>query len=212
LEDRDFADMLGEVIETENIIMTDQNDIEMTIYESDVFDRFLHEYANVEKIQAVEGAKHLPLREVLIASASTIGTLRYLSRRLGWNLDFEGMTIRYVGRDVDVDLPRQVEHLRGRSQGTTMPALDDVMREFADARAQFTDLHLHSSGHDICEIVSKGVHDVFGRAHVALTRGGRAVEEVFRAAFTAQNFAATQLFTQIRAWERKRTPFRILYQ
>src|SRR5260221_4475516 len=210
--DRDFADMLNETFDTENIVMTDHNDIEMTIYQSDVFDRFISEYANAEKVRAVENAKQLPLREILVSSASTLGTLRYLSRSLGWNLDFEGMTVRFIDRDVQVDLPRQVEHLRGRSRRTTMPNLDDVMQLFNDARRRFADRCLHSCGHDICEIMSKGIHDVFGRAHVALSRGGLAVEEVFRAAFTAENFAATQLFADIRAWETTRVPFSILYQ
>lgn len=210
--DRDFADMLNETFETENIVMTDENDIEMTIYQSDVFERFITEYANSDKVRAVENAEQLPLREILVRSASTIGTLRYLSRSLGWNLNFEGMTVRFVERDVQVDLPRQVEHLRGRSQGTAMPNLEEVMQMFNDARKRFVDLCLHSCGHHICEVVSKGIHDVFGRAHVALGRGGLAVEEIFRAAFTAENFTATQLFADIRAWEAKRVPFRILYQ
>src|SRR5271165_4769583 len=99
--DRDFSEMLNETFDSENLVLTDENDIEMTIYQSDVFDRFMCEYANCDKVFAVATTKRLSLREVLIRSASTVGTLRYLSRKHGWNLDFDGMTIRFVDRDVE---------------------------------------------------------------------------------------------------------------
>jgi hypothetical protein len=209
--DRDFGHILNEQLKSENLIVTAENDIELVIFQSEAFERFIAEYANADKVAALEAAMQRSLREVLICSASTIGTLRYLSKLRRWNLDFEGMTIRYVDRrEMDIDLDLEIEHLRGRSYPTTMPIVQSVREEFDCARRQFPDLLSHTHGHDLCEIVSKGIHEVFGRANVALGRGGAAVEEVLRAAFSVENFRASPLFAGICAWERNHRPFRIL--
>jgi hypothetical protein len=47
---------------------------------------------------------------------------------------------------------------------------------------------------------------VFGRAHIALGNSGFAVEEVFRACYTMNNFRDTALFGKIVAWETKNLP------
>jgi hypothetical protein len=43
-----------------------------------------------------------------------------------------------------------------------------------------------------------------------LARGGRAVEEVIRAAYSRENFEKTELYSAIRAWEAKRELFVVL--
>jgi hypothetical protein len=91
-----------------------------------------------------------------------------------------------------------------------MSALEEVRRHVDDARSRFPWPLSFAAGHDICEIVGRGVHHVFGRAQVALGRTGTAVEEVLRAAFTYDNFSATKLFADIKAWEAAHPPFRIL--
>jgi hypothetical protein len=123
------------------------------------------------------------------------------------------MEFRFVSRrDIEIDVDRQIEHLRGRSRGTAMPSADEVKRAMEQTMDQHSGALTLVCGHDLCEIVSKGVHDIFGRAHVALSRTGIAVEEVFRAAYSRSDFESSSLIRQIRAWEAKRRPFRILGQ
>lgn len=209
--DKDHSPMLNEILPNENLLLTDENDLEMTILCSETLDRFLTEYGNPEKIAALENAKHLSLRDILIQSASVIGTILFLSKTNGWNLKFEEMTLRFTGRDgLDIDLDRQIEHLRGRSPGTPMPASNAVRAQFEAARQQHPDLLSHTRGCDTCEVLSKGVHDVFGRNHHNLARGGLAAEEVIRAAYSPENFLQNQLYAGIRAWEAQRAPFRVL--
>jgi hypothetical protein len=209
--DKDYSTLMNETISSENLLLTDENDIELTILCSDTLDRFIAEYGSPEKINAIENSKGLPLREILIRSASTIGTLLLLSKTSGWNLDFKRMTFRFSTRaDVDIDLDKQIEHLRGRSPGTTMPSLDVVKAQIETARRQHTALLSHARGCDVCEVLSKGVHDVFGRNRHNLSRGGAAVEEVIRAAYSRENFERTKLYAEIRAWEAKRTPLKVL--
>src|SRR5437763_6191967 len=53
--DKDFSPLLSETrYESENLLQTDENDIELTILCSDTLDRFLAEYGNPTKITAVE--------------------------------------------------------------------------------------------------------------------------------------------------------------
>lgn len=129
LIDKDFADMLGEETDKRNVITTEENDIEVMIFRTQVFERFLAEYCNDHKIKILESRKSAPLRDILVNSAASIGTIRYLSRRQQWNIDFQEMTYRFKKRnDVEVDIARQIEHLRGRSRSSPMPPTPDVLR------------------------------------------------------------------------------------
>jgi hypothetical protein len=85
------------------------------------------------------------------------------------------------------------------------------MQLFDKARRQYTNLRYHCCGHDICELVSRGIRVMFGRANVQLNRGGLAVEEVFRTSYTRENFYGTRLWADIRKCEDKRVPFRVLF-
>lgn len=211
LVDKDFSILLNEVVESDNLIFTDENDIEMTIFQSDVLDRVVHEYCNPNLVDELETREGSSFREILLRSASKLGALRYLSRVHEWHLTFDGMTIRYLPDGaVSIDIDRQIDHLRGRSVGTTMP-LNQQGRPLLDTvHQQFPDPKLLARGHDVCEIISKVIHDVCGRANIALGRGGIAVEEIFRAAFSTENFHGTNLFELIRTWEYRRPGYRIL--
>jgi Protein of unknown function (DUF4435) len=213
LIDHDFSKMLSERIASRNIILTDENDVEVMIFVSDVFERFIIEYASPDKINAVEGEKGMSIRDVLILSASVVGTLRYLSRKLDWRLNFEDMTYRFTRRDdIEIDLDRQIEHLRGRSQGTPMPLIDEVKRHISAAGAGgISDKLPYVCGHDLCGIISKGVHKVFGRAHTALGAGGVAVEEVFRTSYTLENFRKSSIYKRLKDWETANRPYRVLF-
>jgi hypothetical protein len=209
--DGDFSQLLNERLPQENLLVTDENDIELTILRSDTLDRFLAEYGSREKVVALENARTQSVREILVRSASAIGTLVLLSRKHGWNLDFKEMTFRFLDRDtIEIDLNKQIEHLRGRTQGTTMPDLDAVKAAMDAVRHEHTDLIKHVRGCDICEVLGKGVHDVFGRNHHNLSRGGLAVEEVIRAAYSRENFEQTSLYAEIKRWEARNPPFIVL--
>jgi Protein of unknown function (DUF4435) len=209
--DRDSSEIVGECITRDNVVFTDENDIEMTIFQSDSFDRFVAEYCNVERLSAFEQAKGESIRDTLIRVASVTGALRCLSKLKDWRLLFEDMTFRFEERrDLEISLDRQIEHLRGRSAGTTMPVLAEVEEELAKFRAQFLDPRSYVCGHDLCELVCKAVHDIFGRAHLALARSAVAIEEVFRVAFSIENFRATKLYADIRGWEKLNPPFIVL--
>jgi len=210
LVDRDFGDMLGENIGNANIIVTIENDLEMILFESEAFDRFIAEYGNPEKISATEAAQRMSLRDYVVYSASVIGSLRCLSRAHGWNLCFEDFKIKYVARhQIVVDVDAQIEHLRGRSNNSTMPKLSDVKQLLAKISEDFPDLLMRSQGHDLCEVIARGIHNVFGRAHVEIGRSGVAVEEVLRAAFSLENFQSSTLFHQLKDWERKSGGYKV---
>jgi type I restriction enzyme S subunit len=137
--------MLDEKFTSDNLLLTDENDIELTILCSDTPDRFIAEYGSPEKVTAIQNAKRLSIRDILIRSASTIGTLLLLSKTNEWNLDFKEMTVRFAGRDdIDIDVDRQIEHLRGRSPGTTMPHLDVVKADVDAARRKDAALLAHT--------------------------------------------------------------------
>lgn len=209
--DKDFSEVLEEDILSDNVVFTDENDIELTIFHSDTFERFIAEYCNRDRLAAFEEAKREPIRRTLVRIVSTIGALRCLSKLKGWHLDFDDMTFRFsTRRDLEIDMDSQIEHLRGRSQPTSMPIGSIVREELKSFQTKFSDARKYICGHDLCEVICKGIHDVFGRAQVTLARHVHAVEEVFRAAFSAENFRATRLYADIKSWEIRNRPYIIL--
>jgi hypothetical protein len=211
--DNDSSEIFGERIASNNVIITDENDIELVIFRSDVLERVLAEYCNAGNLAAFEHAKNEPIRDTFVRIAGALGALRCLSKLNAWHLKFEDMTLQFEQRrDIEISVDQQIEHLRGRTHGTTMPLLAQVRQDVSDFRAKFPDTRRYVSGHDICGLISKSIHDVFGRAHVAIVRSAEAIEEVFRAAFSDENFRATTIFVQINAWEARNSPFRILRQ
>jgi hypothetical protein len=211
LIDKDFGEILNEEIGSDNIIFTDKNDLEVTIFASDVFERFVAEYCNIRILGAFEEGKGESVREALIRIASITGALRCLSKLEGWNLRFDQMSFMFEQRrDIEIIIHQQIGHLRGRSQGTTMPSNEQVETLYMRFRDAYPGAIRYVSGHDLCEIICKGVHDVFGRAHVELKRSAIAVEEVFRAAFSVENFRATALYQHLKAWEVRNPPFVVL--
>lgn len=209
--DKDFGGMLSEKIESQNIIVLNVNDMETMLFMSDAFESFIAEYANAEKVFALEATEGRALRQILIGNAGEIGALRFLSRCHRWNLDFKEFKIKYVNRrELTVDLDAQIEHLRGRSSGTCMPVKEAVKDLIASVRNAFPDPLVRTHGHDLCEFLAKGIHDVFGRAHVHLDRSGTAVEESLRAAFSRESFRSSALYADIKIWELNNQCHRIL--
>ncbi len=210
LVDSDFSELIGETLDNYNIILTDSNDVEVMIFNTDVFDRFVAEYCSSDKIAAVENNLSLTIREIIMRNACVIGALRYLSRILSWNLDFQNMKYKYVERvSLNISLDEQIEHLRGRSGTTSMPGVEEVREKVAETITSLTTVSLCVCGHDLCEIVSHAVHNVIGRAH-HLSRSGAAVEEVFRAAYTQDNFRQSKVHRDIVAWEDRNGAFKVL--
>src|SRR5882757_6918676 len=88
--DRDFSALLHvEVYSSENLLLTDENDIELTILSSDALDRFVAEYGNADKIAALQNRKGEQRGDILMRSASAIGPLRLRSRINRRNLKFD---------------------------------------------------------------------------------------------------------------------------
>jgi len=199
LIDQDYAGLLGEEFHSENIVLTQFNDMESMIFSGDAFERMINEYCNENKVSALKNAHSSELREILLNNATKIGVLRYLSKALGWELNFEDMSYRYVRRaDVAINVDDQIEHLRGRSHSTSMPILTEVKKRMSVLIAGSTDPYAYVCGHDLCEIISHAIHDVVGRSHQHLSRGGQAVEEVLRAAYTWQNFVSSSVYQEFK--------------
>lgn len=208
--DDDHGQLLGEKIPSANVVVTEKNDLEVVVFESDAFERLLAEYANADKVSAVEGAAGTTLREALYLAARDIGTLRYLSKKHGWNVKFSEMTYRFVEKSFSINRARQIEHLRGRHAECRLPPIAEVEAHIEAVHAEITDCSKLVSGHDLCEVIARGLHQVFGRAHIGIQSCGKAVEEVLRTAYTRTNFATAKLFADIAAWEKVNPGFKVL--
>ena len=209
--DDDFGSALGEKIASPNIVTTGINDVEVMIFDSDAFDRIVSEYANPDKVRATEASCGASLRQAILIASRDLGALRYLSRLKGWNLKFHDMTIRFIDGTIQIDVFRQIQHLRGRSPNpSAMPSDSEVHEQIQKVHGTFSNPAQMVCGHDLCEVIARGIRRVFGRADVSLGDGGAAVAEVLRAAYTRASFELTSLFGAITAWEKRNPGFKIL--
>lgn len=210
IADRDF-DWATPALSADNLLYTDLNDFELMVIATSCFDVFLIEYANAEKLGAIEGATGKSIRDVVVSVAQVIGALRVLSRKNGWALSFKRPKIKFAPRDTfDLEVERLIAAALGTGNRAVLPSDAEVGKLVKALIAEVSDPWKLSSGHDVCEIIAHGVHNVFGRAHVLLERTGEAIEEALRLCFSFAAFRETRLFKLLRDWQDQNANYSVL--
>lgn len=88
--DSDFSIFLEGNVQSENVIHTDDHDIEIMLFRSRAFNRVTRELASAPKLKKLRDERIDP-REPIWKAARYVGILRLCSVQLGINLKFEDM-------------------------------------------------------------------------------------------------------------------------
>lgn len=209
--DKDFSDHLEPDQEVDNILLTDENDIELMIICSGAFGNLVDEFGSLNKITELENEERRTLREIIFDSAAFLGTLRFLSLSRNWNLKFNGMNYTFESRSsFYLNKNTMIRHILSRSENSTNIKDVDLLE---DAESLLRSIHCkrkYCSGHDCIRVLAHGLARAIGNSNKFDSEtGAQDLEKILRLSYSLDDFMKTNLFESIRAWQ-MRSGFRVL--
>ncbi len=199
--DADFSGIDG-ASPSPNLIYTEHHDLEAMLLQSSALEAVLDEYGDAARIAAFEARAGHDVRTALLARGLVFGQLRWVSLRLRLGINFDKLpAARFVKpagwRLDDADLHATAASLCGRP-------LDDLRSQIAalpDAPSWML-----CQGHDLLHILNIGLAQTLGHSYPGHDR----IAMMLRQAFKPHELQATALHRDIRAWESRNPPYRVL--
>jgi len=172
------------------------------LLKSIALEKLLIELSDPTKIGAFQAAEAGPVREALLRRSLLFGKLRWLSKRNGWNFDFDQLSPFRFGDTVNwtVDEPAVLAFL-ANAVGMTAPQLATNL-----AALNVVDPYKVIHGKDTLAVLAMGLRSKLGNNQHPVER----LCQMLRLAFDNSLANATLLLQGIRAWETNNSPYRVL--
>lgn len=160
--DRDYHDFANEDYSTvKNLLLTDENDVEMMMFMSPAFEKFLFRCSTEDKT-----SKYSDLREPILNAAARIGVFRMISYREKLGLVFGGIKIgKIVDRNtLDVDVERLLNQVYAhtRENEIEIEIKPNELKALATEEIDKYSKQLLCRGHDVMDILSIAMQRVYG--------------------------------------------------
>lgn len=197
--DKDYHDILDDgILEIDNLFYTDENDIESILFYSNCYEKFLDVYCSFEKTTSL-----LDVRQCILAAATPIGALRYVSLKYDENLWFNGVEHKdFIKKDtLTTDVNKLINKIYGRTKAKgNKPKLQlqQVCEMIEEAIAENSPNQL-CNGHDILAIISLGTQKVLA-SHSATTYPPDAVFRHLLMAYEKTCFEQTKMYENLIQW------------
>jgi hypothetical protein len=191
-----------------NLLATDTHDIDTMILESSALDKMLREYATDFKLQSLQK----PIRDILVESGIVIGYIRWASRKYNMGIDFKFMDFyKFIDRtNLKINADQLYAELKTRtSNGDFNEAV--VKKHVNDLAQQSKDAWNICQGHDLIEILTIGLKEIFGN-HTKENLDSGIVSKNLRLAYNLSHFVGTNLYASIDAWEKSNDGYNILHK
>lgn len=210
LVDADFGRITGRIGSDADIVTTDLHDLEMTFVRSEAFDRVLGLHGSISKTADARARLGPDLRPLVIESAIHVGALRLHNERNGLGLRFEGLTWRKFASRLtlevnDSDLCREVANKSNR-HGLD---LGDLAAEVQHVLDEGHDVWQLCNGHDAVEALTLSLRSVLGTRGPSSLSSSRVAMDL-ALAYPKLAFDGSSVAADIRDWESRSHPFRIL--
>ncbi|QAU49096.1 DUF4435 domain-containing protein [Bradyrhizobium guangzhouense] len=204
--DADFAAILETTFTSPNIVQSDFHDFEVVLFNSSALDRLLIEDGSKDKIKKLQ--QTTTVRAFLIHACSQLGCLRLYSQKTNANLKFKGLKYRFLGRKLEIDLDEIVKEVFDHSNKHT--GLDEAKAFITNFTFAEVDLNHLVCGHDLIAALGVALQSVIGSRN-AVHCSVPELESKLRLGFSREDFSKTKVYAEIRAWEQRNDPFRILH-
>lgn len=197
--DRDYHELLHDGIsENGQLIFTDFNDMEMMLFMSSSFNKFLDIFASADKLNGIGDR-----RSLIMEAASFIGALRALSLQHKYCICFEDDKCKdYVDyRTLSVNVKEFVRKVVQRTITKGTPVDVDIS-ELALAVESFTKENkpeVLCNGHDVMEIIAIAMRKVYATASSSEYNSDR-VFRILLQGYTSEEFQKSRLFSKLDKW------------
>jgi hypothetical protein len=208
--DRDFREITDELIDFENIFITDYHDIEVMIIQSKAFDNVLNLYSLPEKIEKFEKKVKRPLREIIFELSDKIGYLKLTNFKYDFGLAFKpdnidgnplkyhefiSDTLDYKGDDALIKTVVNYSRNKTRKR-LSEKEIKDKLIETSSIKYDSKQL---SNGHDLSNVIfiflKKNI-----RSSNKMLHDYNCVEDSLILAYEYEDFKKTKLYMDLSRW------------
>lgn len=205
--DIDYRIPLGTLLQSPNLITSDDRDLECMMFNSASFETVLAEFGSDKKIAALGGAGYVS--SAAQSAAVIVGRLRFHTQQTQSGTSFQNLELAKVvnRKTLAIDPNVLVNHINAR-QRVAGRTLSDNAFELAkvtcsearcgEGRPYFHHDLLLCRGHDLMEILAIGFKSLFG-SRSATESSSENVERLFRLNYIA-HFRATSMAKEIDKW------------
>ena len=154
--DRDHDEMLGQLSTHDNLVYTDENDLEIMIVKSSAFERTLNEYFDYDDRERITSQySSQSISDILLTEAGKIGVLRLLNTRNTWELKFRALDIDSIFDPVSKSIDESLiaAHLVAVSSNP-QASVDEIREAFFTELSLVANRRSYATGHDVTKLFS----------------------------------------------------------
>jgi len=203
--DADFSRIEQQILDSNNLFLTDEHDLEMMLIKSAAFDKLLKERGSEEKIAAFPK----DIRETLLKLGQEIGKLRLLSLRNKLDLKFEGLKFgKFIDKEkLSINIDELIISIKNHSQ---KPSLDEqqIKQDLSVISDENHDPWQLCCGHDFISILAIALCKVLGTWNANDVKK-EDWERELRLAYELSYFYQTQIYQLMVNWQSNNHPYQI---
>lgn len=205
--DSDYDEFLGQCASADDVIVTEEHDIEIILLKSSALEKLLKESGSTRKIKALLNTGSSVL-DAISRVGVDLGAMRLHSRRNGDYLKFEGIKLRSLNkRALSCDCNELIGEVLGHSSKphlSRQPIHDDVEALKGAVPNPFR----LCCGHDLTALLGKALQHLIGSQNAADT-SPELIEKQLRLGFSWEDFKATRVYDELRSWEKRNAPYAV---
>lgn len=200
--DTDYDAIAGKIQEIDNLIYTDDHDIETMILKTDAYDKFENEYGNEGRILEYE-SQFGPILDNILQCGSKIGKTRLLSIRENLRLDFKSVVLEdFVDETLNFDWNDYFKQVLYVSK--KLPQREELTTKFQNDSNDYNVWQL-CRGHDLTTLMaifySEKSKYKLGNSKARLLKS-ESVEQFLRAAYYVPiHFTNTKMYERLLEWQ-----------
>jgi len=199
--DRDYRDHNSSQPAIQGLVLTDVRDIEGMMFWSSAFDRVFAELGSLEKLPKSkhEAIDYRTIRALISDTCEKVGRFRAYCFISGTNISFRNLdyTKFVCDRSLELDVPKFLNHLRGRNEGANSIEEKDwqIAQSCKHLRKGCAAPELICHGHDLMGLVAVSLRRMWGSHGGSLSR--QSIETTFRIGFGNHELEATLMWREI---------------
>lgn len=197
--DKDYHQLIEDTItETPQLFFTDANDIEMMLFLSSAFEKFLTVCADESKLNL-----QLDPRKPILTAASYLGALRAISLTEQYHFCFDGFECKdFVHRNTLVPNCKQLIEIitqRTRSKGTQVIVTNESLETCINAFIQAHSPLVLCNGHDVLDILSIAMTKLYA-SYSSNQYNADALFDYLLMGYTREEFQESELYKKLFGW------------
>ncbi len=201
--DADFGHVDCSLPTSQNVLVTDDHDVEMMIIKTKAFDEVLRELGSKCKIRNFPDREQ-GIRDTLMQKAVVVGHLRHLSVTDDLHLRFEGLRFEggFVDRKLNLDID---EMIRRVFELKRIPNIreEDIKNKLSEIiKYDNEDPYQICCGHDFIAIFRIALRNVIG-SKSGQTTNPEVLESILRLAYDSEDFQQTNLYSEAKRWSNR---------